>query len=85
MPAPRISRPLGEATSRTAEAQHRRALLLAEESEVAAVEDRRPLAARAEVRAYLAEAITGQAVTGAEAELRKEALARSDSYGIFAA
>ena len=59
-----------------AEAQHRRALLLAEESEVAAVEDRRPLAARAEVRAYLTEAITGQAVTGAEAELRKEVFAR---------
>ena len=62
------------------EAQHRRALLLAEESEIAAVEDRRPLAARAEVRAYLAEAITGQQVTGAEAELRKEALG-ADTYG----
>ena len=48
------------------EAQHRRALLLAEESEVAAVEDRRPLSDRCEVRAYLAEAITGQAVTGAK-------------------
>ena len=64
------------------EAQHRRALLLAEESEIAAVEDRRPLSDRAEVRAYLTEAITGQAVTGAEAELRKEALG-ADSYGML--
>ena len=67
---------------RDSEAQHRRALLLAEESEIAAVEDRRPLSDRCEVRAYLTEAITGQQVTGAEAELRKEALG-ADSYGFM--
>ena len=35
------------------------------------------------MRAYLTEAITGQQVTGAEAELRKEVFAGSDSYGMM--
>ena len=65
------------------EAQHRRALLLAEESEIAAVEDRRePLTDRCEVRNFLLEAATNHPLTGAEAELRKEVFS-NDAHGMI--
>lgn len=55
-----------------AEAQQRRAILLADEGEKRAAQDRAPLAGRVEIREYLAEALTGVPVEGAARELREE-------------
>ena len=61
-----------EKALKDAEARHRRALLLADEGEQKKAEERAPLAARVEVREYLAEALTGTPVQGAAQEIREE-------------
>ena len=61
-----------EKRMKDAEAQHRRAILLSDEGEKRGAEERAPLAGRVEVREYLQEALTGQAVEGAARELRDE-------------
>lgn len=71
---------------RDAEAQHRKAIVAAGEAESREAESppRRALAARCEVRHFLREAVTGEAVTGPERDLRQAVIGDGgEAHGVI--